>query len=69
MTMAYTVTYRELDTTTMDEHDAIMQLETEEVELEDVIENCTTYRINAALYDAAGFAKGWVHADGTYQLQ
>ena len=65
----YTVMYRELDTTTLDDHNAIQALPTNERELEDVIDACQSYGINAALYDAAGWSKGWVHADGTYRLE
>jgi transcriptional regulator with XRE-family HTH domain len=36
--------------------------------LDDVIEACTTYQIDAELYDEEGGAKGWVHADGTSRL-
>jgi hypothetical protein len=65
----YTVIYREdIDATTLEDHDAIQQLPTEDVTLDDVIEACETYHVDAELYDAAGFRKGWVHADGNYRL-
>ena len=65
----YTVTYRTLDTTTPEQHGAIQALPTEEVDLADVIDACQTFGIDAELFDAPGFRKGWVHADGTYQLR
>lgn len=68
-TTMYTVTYREFDTTTLEEHDAIQALETEGVALEEIIEHCQAYHITAALYDAQGSYKGSVHADGNYQLR
>ena len=64
----YTVTYRESSTTTLDQHNALESLPTEDVELEEVLDNCAAYGCDADLYDAAGFRKGWVHADGTYTL-
>jgi hypothetical protein len=66
--MSYTVTYRELHTTTAAAHDALQHLATEEVELAEITNNCLDYQVTAELYDAAGFRKGWVHTDGTYQL-
>jgi hypothetical protein len=37
--------------------------------LENIRSLCQEIGCNAALYDAAGFAQGWVHADGTYTVQ
>ena len=64
----YTVMYRETDRTTLADHDAIAALPTENVGLLDIIDMCATYHTNAALYDGAGWSKGWVHADGNYRL-
>ena len=36
--------------------------------LDEVIENCRDLACDADLYDAAGFRKGYVAADGTYTL-
>lgn len=36
--------------------------------LDEVLANCGNLECNADLYDAAGFRRGWVHADGTYTL-
>lgn len=65
---SYVVMYRETEGTTLLDHDTIQHLETEGVTLEEVIENCASCHCNAALYDAQGFVKGWVHADGDYRL-
>jgi hypothetical protein len=65
----YTVTYRERLGTTEKDHDEIMTLETADVELADVVAYCQHFGIDADLYDAAGFRRGWVHQDGTYTLR
>ncbi len=62
----YWVIYRERDTTTVAEHESVQALPTEDVELGEVVLACRTYHIDAALYDAAGFSRGWIHADGSY---
>ncbi len=68
----YTVTYRTNTTHTAPQADAIQSLNEHESEtdsVESVIENCRQYECDADLFDAAGFRKGWVHADGNYRLQ
>lgn len=40
-----------------------------EYRLHEVIEYCVDCECEARLYDPAGFAKGWVHANGSYTLQ
>ena len=42
--------------------------EASESTLDEVIENCRDLACDADLYDAAGFRKGYVAADGTYTL-
>jgi hypothetical protein len=69
--MAYVVTYNstlEMGAAQVAEVHVLNETE-EPQELESIIDNCTTIGCDADLYDAAGFRKGWVHADGTYRLQ
>jgi len=37
--------------------------------LADIIETCQATGARATLHDAAGFRRGWVHADGSYRLR
>ena len=64
----YSVTYSVTTEATIEDYDAVQALPVEDVSLEDVINNCKAYACEAKLYDATGFAKGWVHADGAYRL-
>jgi hypothetical protein len=62
--VAYSVSYRETVDTAEADHNALMDVPTEDVELEEVIEICQMYQVSAELSDAQGFQQGWVHADG-----
>ena len=64
----YNVTYREHEDMSEVERNTIASAHTEGVDLADVIETCKTCDCNADLFNAAGFRKGWVHADGSYTL-
>ena len=37
--------------------------------LDTICETCQQFTCEAELFDAAGFRRGWVHANGTYTLQ
>lgn len=39
-----------------------------EIVIDEVVANCCNLECSADLYDDAGFRRGWVHADGTYNL-
>lgn len=68
--MAYYVVYEEslyLDEPT---RNSVMALNEDEnaSDLEAIRENCKLLGVDADLYDAAGFSKGWVKTDGNYRL-
>ncbi len=67
----YFVTYREPQGADEITHNTIAGLNDCEdgYDLQEVIAHCTTVGCTAELFDAAGFRKGWVYADGTYRLQ
>lgn len=65
--MIYCVTYRIPDGADMVRADTINALETEAT-LEQIRENCRAFECRADLFNSAGFAVGWVHADGGYSL-
>lgn len=73
--MSYYVTYRavtyreflDLDEPTRNSVVALNEDENAR-DLEAIRENCTLLGVDADLYDAAGFRKGWVKANGYYRL-
>ena len=68
--MPFYVTYREsldLDETTLDSVAELNDAE-DASDLEAIRANCKRLSVDADLYDAAGFRKGWVKADGNYRL-
>jgi hypothetical protein len=65
--LTYNVLYRENENTTLEEHNSVEALPGED-ELDEIVENCKALNVAADLYDAGGFRRGWVHADGSYRL-
>lgn len=63
----YSVTYHANENSTESERNTIEALQGEN-DLESIIKNCVDLRAEADLYDAPGFRRGWVHADGSYKL-
>ena len=68
--MPYYVTYTEPLDIEESTHNSVMALNEDEnaSDFEAIRENCTLLGVDADLYDAAGFRKGWVKADGGYRL-
>ena len=67
-TSIYSVSYQETDKTTEKQHNALTYLIEWSGTLSEIIEVCKEYNCEAILYDGPGFAKGWVHSDGSYTL-
>ena len=64
----YTVSYRAPSDADESTRNTLDTEPTEGVSLDDVIEVCRITSAEAELFDAAGFRKGWVHANGGYTL-
>lgn len=66
----YFVTFRERVDTDEATHNTLQSFNDnqEPTALEDVVDICETFGVDAELFDEAGFRKGWVKGDGSYQL-
>jgi hypothetical protein len=69
--VSYYVTYRETGETDEATHNSVQHLNDcdEPSDLAEIIDQCAALEIEAELFDAAGFRRGWVHKDGSYSLQ
>lgn len=68
--MDYYVTFRTTAEMTEAQANATLAYQSEEpYTLEEARAICISTGYEADLYDAAGFRKGWIHADGNYTLQ
>jgi hypothetical protein len=68
-TVSYDVTYIESVDLTESQVNGLVHLERADVDLETIRENCRAFQVDADLYDAQGFRRGRVHADGSYTLR